>query len=72
MLTPIVFCLFLSCHAGLRRFTEALDAAQVILVLFSPLRYLGIVGGQEGLVGSGGTVFIPVALGDLVLQHETQ
>jgi hypothetical protein len=42
----------------------------MILVLFSPHRDLGIVSGQEGLVGSGGIVFISAALGDLVLQHK--
>ena len=62
--------LFLARHAGLRRLAEALDGVQVVLVLFSPRRDLGIVGSQEGLEGSGGAVLLPAALGDLLLQHE--
>ena len=66
-----VFCLFFSCHTGLRLLAEALDAVVVIPVLCSPRCYLGIVGSQEGLGGSGGIVFFPAALGDLMLQHKS-
>jgi len=67
----LVFCLFLSRHACFRRLAETLDAALVILVLFSPRRYFCLIAGPDGLVGSGCTVLISASLRDLVLEHDS-